>query len=373
MIRIQDTKNMIGITIHGDYEDLQTLHHAISDYLRFYFDHQDGPGAYSCYENILGLCYDIRHAYQGDRNIEAVDNNHENVGLYASCLYEFDEKPLQKERNKYKNGNLYFNVEVLYPWAVFYLYALQAISEDVYRHEWFTNDEFGYTEYQAEHDLALIQYFVQLLWGKLRENLPEEVMHVLWDYTRIFNHVEYYFDYSDLYLEWFCTYWVNAVTSRQQRLDMLPLLCLELSSILDEDPDELEETIEAAKKQNKNASGETEDMDEISDSDAEAVEMTGDATDGMVAESEQADETTELERKFFNVQASFAQNTLRGLELFDDYAQTYYKKQIPYQSMDDFLDVIYEYVQENGPFDEESYEKWLDQELGEVDWDRLEW
>ena len=27
----------------------------------------------------------------------------------------------------------------------------------------------------------------------------------------------------------------------------------------------------------------------------------------------------------------------------------------------------------HGPFTEESYEKWLDTQLGEVDWDRLEW
>ena len=39
MLRIKDTKNMIGITIHGDYEDLNALHSALSDYLRFYFAH----------------------------------------------------------------------------------------------------------------------------------------------------------------------------------------------------------------------------------------------------------------------------------------------------------------------------------------------
>lgn len=135
MIKIQDTKNMVGITIHGDYHDL-------------------------------------------------------------------------KERNKYKNGNLYFNVEVLYPWAIYYLYTLQAVTDDIYHSSWFEDDKnrYSYTEYQAETDLALIRYFVQLLWNKMKEHIPENVMKILWEYTRMFNHVEYYFDYPDIYIEWICTY-----------------------------------------------------------------------------------------------------------------------------------------------------------------------
>ena len=86
--------------IHGDYEDLNALHSALSDYLRFYFAHQDDVESSSCYENILGLCYDIRHAYQGDRNIESVDNNYENIGQLASCIFSVDSQSLQKERNK---------------------------------------------------------------------------------------------------------------------------------------------------------------------------------------------------------------------------------------------------------------------------------
>ena len=188
---------MIGITIHGDYEDLNALHSALSDYLRFYFAHQDDVESSSCYENILGLCYDIRHAYQGDRNIESVDNNYENIGQLASCIFSVDSQSLQKERNKYKSGNLYFNVEVLYPWAIFYLYTLQAIVEDHYHASWFDDEDF-YNEYLAEKDLALITHFVQLLWDKLRNHLPEEVMKVVWTYTRTYNHIEYYFFYPDL-------------------------------------------------------------------------------------------------------------------------------------------------------------------------------
>ena len=44
-----------------------------------------------------------------------------------------------------------------------------------------------------------------------------------------------------------------------------------------------------------------------------------------------------------------------------------------FQSIDEFLNITYDYVDKHGPFTEESYEKWLDTQLGEVDWDRLEW
>lgn len=358
MIRIQDTKNMIGITIHGDYEDLKTLHHALSDYLRFYFDHQDGKSAYSCYENILGLCYDIRHAYQGDRNIETVENNHENIARLAECIYQLDEKSIEKERKNYKNGNLYFNVEVLYPWAVYYLYALQAVTDDIYKQAWFQNDNYGYTEYQAESDLALIQYFVQLLWNRLRENLPENVMKTVWDYTRIFNHVEYYFIYPDIYMEWLCTYWVKIIPDKKQRKEMLPLLCLELSSILDEDPDDLEEQlIEENCEHNKKAFGQTEDDDESDDD-----------------RKDTADEGDPFRKQYQAFQSSLARNTLAGLALYDEYAQKFHNNPaVPYQSMDEFLEIIYDYVDDHGRFTEESYEKWLDQQLGRVDWDRIEW
>lgn len=361
MIKIKDTKNMIGITIHGDYEDLQALHGALSDYLRFYFDHQEGREADSCYETILGLCYDIRHAYQGDRNIESVENNYENIAQLACCIYQVDESAIKKERRKYKNGNLYFNVEVLYPWAIYYLFALQAIAEDYYQHAWFQDDELGYTEYQAECDLALIQYFVHLLWTKLREHLPEEVTAILWDHTRICNHIEYYYGISDLYMEWLCTYWINAFRGKSDRKAALPLICFELSSILDEYEEELVDIISEAEEQNKSASDIAESTDAANNT----------------AVNTPADEQAEFERKILNIQSSIALTALQGLTLYDKYLLTYcedlYKESPRYLSQDDFETILYHYVQGNGPLTEESYEKWLDQEAGEVNWERVEW
>ena len=113
------------------------------------------------------------------------------------------------------------------------LYTLLAIVKDHYHASWFDDEDF-YSEYLAEKDLALITHFVQLLWDKLRNHLPEEVMKVVWTYTRTYNHIEYYFFYPDLYMESLCTYWINGVKTRSERQELLSLLCLELSSLLDE-------------------------------------------------------------------------------------------------------------------------------------------
>ena len=46
-----------------------------------------------------------------------------------------------------------------------------------------------------------------------------------------------------MYLEWLCTWWAVAPVSREQRRSLLPLLCLELSSIDEEVEFELEEKL----------------------------------------------------------------------------------------------------------------------------------
>lgn len=356
MLRIEDTKNMIGITIHGDYEDLKALHRAISDYLTFYYEHQEAGMPNHCYETILGLCYDIRHAYQGDRNIESVDNNHENIAMMASCIYDIDEKATQRTRNKYKHGNLYFNVEVLYPWAIYYLYILQAISDDLYRTSWFKDDKWGYTEYRAEKDLAMINLFIQLLWKKLAENLPKEVTKTIWEYSRTYIHKEYYFDYPDLYIEWLCQYWVNQFKNKMGRSEVLPLLCLEMSSLLDEDEFEHQESVDTCADQMRELKSELDEMKK---------------TDSAIEES--VIERIEFQINVCKMEMDIAQLVINSLELYDHYYERYSQNPYSFQCKDELMDIIYDYVDEHGPFDDDSFEEWLSQQLGVVNWETMEW
>lgn len=64
MLAVKTTKNLTGVEISGSYEDLNMLYDAITNVVG---DESSYNGYYQCNMYVLGLCYDIRHAYQGDR------------------------------------------------------------------------------------------------------------------------------------------------------------------------------------------------------------------------------------------------------------------------------------------------------------------
>ena len=72
MIRITNTPNLTGVTISGDFEDLDALVEAIYQVTISEFD-EDLNKKSRRYLNIslraLGLAYDVRHAAQGDREV----------------------------------------------------------------------------------------------------------------------------------------------------------------------------------------------------------------------------------------------------------------------------------------------------------------
>ena len=330
MIKIRNTNNLAGITILGDYEDLNALHDALYQYSDLFLSNQDDPGADDCRKCILGLCYDIRHAYQGDRKFEAVYNNAENIAKMAECIYEIDPesgKSIDSSREAFKNGNLYFSVDILYPWAIYYLYVLQAITDIPCESSWYEDLNYPYDEYQSELDMTLIQYFVQLLWECVKTVLPPKVFKALWDYIRTFNHTDYYiFSSPELYVQWLCHYWASNEQSRETRVSLLPMLFLELSSIDSEGEDSLFE------------------------------------------------ESSEKDDKFNNFVRSLNQTTLQCLDLYDKYYDLVQSiSTLPFYSSDEFYSVISEYVAEHGPFTEESFDEYLNGTLGRVDWDRVEW
>ena len=86
---------------------------------------------------------------------------------------------------------------------------------------------------------------------------------------------------------------------------------------------------------------------------------------------EAADKAAVFERNILTFQADIANTILTGLDQYDTYAEIFYNRPVPFQSINEFLNITYDYADTHGP--EESYKKWLDTQLGEVDWNRLEW
>jgi len=79
MLSIESTKNLTGVTISGSYANLNKLYDAFTNVL-------GTPNCYPAYETcslrIYGFCYDIRHAYQGDRHVDK--------GRYDEEIYSFE-------------------------------------------------------------------------------------------------------------------------------------------------------------------------------------------------------------------------------------------------------------------------------------------
>ena len=66
--------------------------------------------------------------------------------------------------------------------------------------------------------------------------------------------------------------------------------------------------------------------------------------------------------------------SLNTLRMYDDhYDQVCEQKIIPYLSMNEYLEQIYDYTERHGLFDRHTYDEYLSNEIGEVDWDELEW
>ena len=65
MLSVKTTENLTGVTISGTYWDLNALYDALSNVIG---EEGSYPEFEACWLRVLGLCYDIRHAYQGDRN-----------------------------------------------------------------------------------------------------------------------------------------------------------------------------------------------------------------------------------------------------------------------------------------------------------------
>ena len=66
--------------------------------------------------------------------------------------------------------------------------------------------------------------------------------------------------------------------------------------------------------------------------------------------------------------------SLTCMQMYDEcIAEADLKCSIPFQSMDEFMDEIQEYVKKHGLFYRNSYDDYIERIFGAVDWDQLEW
>ncbi len=115
MIKITNTPNLTGVTISGDCNDLFKLVEAfheitVDEYSEKYHRYV------AISTRVLGLCYDIRHAGQGDRGVELVDNN-------------MTEDKMKWHSIIAPKNNIYYSCNYLYPEMFFVMLALNELVE----------------------------------------------------------------------------------------------------------------------------------------------------------------------------------------------------------------------------------------------------
>lgn len=108
MIFVKNTAHYAGVEICGDRLDFDNLYESLHALV-------GGEGEFGGFEaagtRVLGVCYDLRHALMGDRDVEFVDN-----GLDA----EMKRRMAMLAPDK----NVYFRIQVLWPEMLFVMMAL---------------------------------------------------------------------------------------------------------------------------------------------------------------------------------------------------------------------------------------------------------
>ena len=104
MLAITPTEHLTGVTVQGDFQDFYELVDSIYCLCGMEDDREDIY--YGVKNRLLGACYEIRHAFMGDREIALCDN-----GMTEDLMkYHAMVTPIQ---------NVYFATKLLFPEAIF--------------------------------------------------------------------------------------------------------------------------------------------------------------------------------------------------------------------------------------------------------------
>lgn len=190
MIKVNPTTNLIGISIRGDYADFNDLIDSIYRLTSFYDDLHDFH--YGVKNRLLGLCYDVRHAYMGDRDVVLEDN-----GMSREKMRDYGVITSAQ--------NVYYSVNVLFPEAIFvaasvpnmYIYSSRYYGKRATKAADPLQPAFPYSDYIK--DQANLDVLCASIWKALGQVIGEEELEKI--LTLLQRTEEEYFDYATLYID----------------------------------------------------------------------------------------------------------------------------------------------------------------------------
>lgn len=108
MLTLRNTPKLAGVEMSGDFLDLENLYSALHTVAGDEGEFRPYKGARL---RVLGVCYDLRHAFMGDREVEFVPNGMNEDTMKLMGLITPDK-------------NLYYKCYVYYPEVLFVTMAL---------------------------------------------------------------------------------------------------------------------------------------------------------------------------------------------------------------------------------------------------------
>lgn len=197
MLTLTNTPNLAGIAIAGDAKDLESLYYALHEIVG-----EDGEFLPfdSARTRVLGVCYDLRHAFQGDRDLEYVESG-------------MDRDKMRWMGRIAPEQNLYYQVAVLYPELLFVTMALDDFVR-LYAKKRARSAPFPLLDRRVTWDINVAQ--VRLLQSKVDACVKEAVSEA--SYKRIINLMHHDYLWLDGYVD--------------QYLDLLNIRYLELETAL---------------------------------------------------------------------------------------------------------------------------------------------
>jgi len=213
MVSVEKARDRNGVLLKGDFFDFDRLYFAILKFTGFHGmeDKCTFTGCEAVCESLLGLCYELRHAWQGDRDIVQMYNGihdywfddytehkiYANNNLYVldddeydnnddePTMDDFSPRFLRKDFPTANDQNMYFSILLTFPEAIFYVLILLDLlkQKDVFlysrkcmaeKEDLLQELNKEYVLFQAEEDIARMTIFVKQTLHELYRFIGEE-------------------------------------------------------------------------------------------------------------------------------------------------------------------------------------------------------
>ncbi len=195
MLQTKPTEHLMGVTIQGDYNDFSDLVDSIYSMTGLEVD--PSHYYYGVKNRLLGLCYEIRHAFMGDREIVLQDNG-------------MNSDKMKWHEMITPTSNVYYSVNVLFPEAIFVAAAVPKMCN-------LSWGKYGSNAKRAELDTSPVPYVNYLrdqanlnvlsagIWQALAEAIGNdefEKIHRLYERTDelFINYVTHFIDKCNIEL-----------------------------------------------------------------------------------------------------------------------------------------------------------------------------